>query len=145
MTKGKKLCNYLRDVRKEIADANEIDYNPTPCTHEGDCMGTCPKCEAEVRHIENGLRLRRLAGKAITIVGLSVAMASCSGCNDGTTDTAGMVEDPDSIEMQVMGDVDMAPDSALQAELDSIERVNGGKADNANCLADKKSDAPKEK
>ena len=82
MKRGRKICNALRDVRRQIAAANDIPYETTDCHHEGECLGTCPKCEAEVRYIERELSLRRAAGKAVSLVGLSLgisaAFASCA-------------------------------------------------------------------
>jgi hypothetical protein len=52
MTRGKLICETLREVRRRIAEANEIRYAPHECTHEGECLGTCPACEAEVRQLE---------------------------------------------------------------------------------------------
>ena len=79
---GKKVCASLKQVRKQIADANDIPYEVTECKHQGNCKGTCPKCEAELRYIENQLSLRRAAGLAVSIVGLSLGVAttfaSCS-------------------------------------------------------------------
>lgn len=79
---GKKVCASLKQVRKQIADANGIPYEVTECQHQGNCKGTCPKCEAELRYIENQLSLRRSAGMAVSIVGLSLGVAatfaSCS-------------------------------------------------------------------
>lgn len=79
---GKKVCASLKQVRKQIADANGIPYEVTECQHQGNCKGTCPKCESELRYIENQLSLRRAAGMAVSIVGLSLGVAatfaSCS-------------------------------------------------------------------
>lgn len=79
---GKKVCATLKQVRKQIADANGIPYEVTECQHQGNCKGTCPKCESELRYIENQLSLRRAAGMAVSIVGLSLGVAatfaSCS-------------------------------------------------------------------
>ena len=79
MYKGKKTCETLKSIRKQIADANEIPYEPRVCTHEGDCLGTCPACESEMRYIENQLNIRKMAGKAVKIVGLAtmMTMAAC--------------------------------------------------------------------
>ncbi len=74
MKHGKHICETLKAIRSEIASANEIDYTPTPCDHEGDCAGTCPACESEMRWIERQLRVRHALGKAITIVGVSMAL-----------------------------------------------------------------------
>ena len=42
-------------------------------------MGTCPACESEMRYIENQLNIRKMAGKAVKIVGLAtmMTMAAC--------------------------------------------------------------------
>ncbi len=81
MKRGKKICNALRDVRRQIALANDIPYETTDCHHEGECQGTCPKCEAEVRYIENQLSLRRAAGKAVSLVGLSLGISAAFAAN----------------------------------------------------------------
>ena len=74
MKQGKKICKTLKAIRQQIADANGISYAPTPCTHKGDCAGTCPACEAEVRYIEHELNARRLLGKAVVVAGLSMSL-----------------------------------------------------------------------
>ena len=81
MKRGKKICETLKGIRRDIAEANEIDYPPTECTHEGDCAGTCPKCESETRWLERQLRARQALGKAVAIAGLSVALGAMSSCN----------------------------------------------------------------
>ncbi len=75
MKPGKKICETLKAIRNDIAKANEIDYTPTPCDHEGDCAGTCPACESEMRWIERQLRVRQALGKAVTIAGVSMALS----------------------------------------------------------------------
>ena len=83
MNNGKKICAHLKVVRKQIADANDIPYEITECPHQGPCAGTCPKCESELRYIENQLSLRRAAGKAVSLVGLSLGISSAfmaTGC-----------------------------------------------------------------
>lgn len=80
MKRGKRICETLKGIRRDIAVANEIDYSPTECTHEGDCTGTCPKCESETRWLERQLRARQALGKAVTIAGLSVALSAMSSC-----------------------------------------------------------------
>ncbi len=72
MYKGKHTCEILKSIRKQIADVNEIPYEPVVCTHEGDCRGTCPACESEMRYIENQLNIRKMAGKAVKIIGLGM-------------------------------------------------------------------------
>lgn len=75
MKPGKKICETLKAIRSDIARANDIDYTPTPCDHQGDCAGTCPACESEMRWIERQLRMRKALGKAVTITGVSLALS----------------------------------------------------------------------
>ena len=98
MAKGKDVCEVLKDVRRKIAAANDIDYEPRVCHHEGDCMGTCPACEAEVRYIENELNRRRRLGKAVVVTGLSLGLAamaaSCSFKPNGMIERGRVPYDP---------------------------------------------------
>ncbi|MDD7317673.1 MAG: hypothetical protein SOZ80_06900 [Prevotella sp.] len=80
MNVGKNICNTLKTIRKKIADANGIEYEPAECGFKGDCAGTCPACEQEVRYLEKQLDLRRMMGKAVTIAGISTGIASLSSC-----------------------------------------------------------------
>ena len=82
--RGKEKCKYLREIRKRIATENDIRLVTEECTYKGECKGTCPKCEAEVRYLESELDKRQEKGKIITLAGLSLAgiagsslLASC--------------------------------------------------------------------
>ncbi len=84
MKRGKQTCRILKDIRRQIAEANDIEFITSECQYQGDCLGTCPKCEAEVRYLEQQLERKRMAGKAITILGISaglVAMAPMTSCS----------------------------------------------------------------
>ena len=74
----------LKTIRKQVADANEIKYEPRACHYEGECLGTCPACEAEVKYIEQQLDIRRQLGKAVAVVGISAGLSALSGCADKT-------------------------------------------------------------
>ncbi|MBP5560795.1 MAG: TonB family protein [Muribaculaceae bacterium] len=92
MKRGRKICNTLKEIRQRIADANEIDYTPNECRHEGDCAGTCPACESEMRYLEGELGKRQRMGRAIMVAGLGVGMAglvSLSSCSKPTTPNSG--------------------------------------------------------
>ena len=82
MTRGKTICSVLKTIRKQVADANDIKYEPRECHHEGECQGTCPACEAEVRYLEHELNIRRQLGRAVAIVGISAGLSVLSGCGD---------------------------------------------------------------
>ncbi len=73
MARGKQTCKILKEIRRQIAEANDIEFITSECRYKGDCLGTCPKCEAEVRYLEQQLRDRSLAGKAIALAGISAA------------------------------------------------------------------------
>lgn len=73
MARGKHTCKILKEIRRQIAEANGIEFATSECRYKGDCLGTCPKCEAEVHYLEQQLRARSLARKAITLAGISAA------------------------------------------------------------------------
>ena len=73
---GKKICKSLREIRCRIAQANDIDFTPAVCTHEGNCSGTCPCCESELRYIERQLLRRTAQGKKVALAGLALGAAS---------------------------------------------------------------------
>ena len=73
MARGKQTCKILKEIRRQIAEANGIEFATSECRYKGDCLGTCPKCEAEVRYLEQQLHARSLAGKAIALAGISAA------------------------------------------------------------------------
>ena len=73
MARGKQTCKILKEIRRQIAEANGIKFVTSECRYKGDCLGTCPKCEAEVRYLEQQLRARSLAGKVIALAGISAA------------------------------------------------------------------------
>lgn len=70
MNRGKRICQTLKELRKRIAEANHIPFETEECTHQGDCPGTCPKCEAELQGLMNALQQREQEGKSIVIEGL---------------------------------------------------------------------------
>ena len=74
MPRGKQTCKILKEIRKQIAAENDIELVISECTYQGDCLGTCPKCDAEVRYLERELEKRQRLGKAVAIAGLSVGM-----------------------------------------------------------------------
>lgn len=79
MKRGKRICNELKAVRRRIADENGIPLQQPECTHTGECRGTCPRCEAEVRYLEQALSRRLAVGKAATVAGLTLSLAACGG------------------------------------------------------------------
>lgn len=66
-TIGKAICEVLKNIRKTVADANNIFYNPEDCRHQGSCPGTCPKCEEELRILTEELLDRKSRGISINL------------------------------------------------------------------------------
>ncbi|MCR4649743.1 MAG: hypothetical protein K5776_11770 [Lachnospiraceae bacterium] len=80
---GKEKCKALKEIRRKIAENNDIYYAVEECQHKGDCKGTCPKCEAELRYLERELERRAALGKAVAFAGISLGVvstfAACTG------------------------------------------------------------------
>lgn len=98
---GKNKCKILKDIRRQIAQDNDIDYVTSECKYQGDCSGTCPKCEAEVRYLEQELAKRQAAGKAIAVAGIAATLViGAAGCgmdaNSTSYSTAGDPQPPAS-------------------------------------------------
>ena len=76
MAKGKSTCKLLKDIRQQIADANGISYQPKECQHEGDCAGTCPACEEEIRYLERELKARKGNGFGMKVAGIAAGICA---------------------------------------------------------------------
>ena len=76
MTKGKSTCKLLKDIRQQIADANGISYQPKECHHKGDCAGTCPACEDEIRYLERELKARKGNGFGMKVAGIAAGICA---------------------------------------------------------------------
>ncbi len=76
MAKGKSTCKLLKDIRQQIADANGISYQPKECHHKGDCAGTCPACEEEIRYLELELKARKGNGFGMKVAGIAAGICA---------------------------------------------------------------------
>ena len=76
MAKGKSTCKLLKSIRQQIADANGISYRPKECHHKGDCMGTCPACEEEIRYLERELKARKGNGFGMKVAGIAAGICA---------------------------------------------------------------------
>ncbi len=79
---GKNKCKILKEIRQKIAEENEIPLVTAECKYQGNCKGTCPKCEAELAYLENELLKRQKMGKRIVVAGLATAsmLLALKGC-----------------------------------------------------------------
>ena len=76
MTKGRSTCKLLKSIRQQIADANGISYQPKECHHKGDCAGTCPACEEEIRYLEGELKARKGNGFGMKVAGIAAGICA---------------------------------------------------------------------
>lgn len=77
---GKETCKQLKEIRRKIAEENDINLVIEECTYQGDCKGTCPRCEEELQYLERELEKRRKLGKAVAIVGITAVAAGATVC-----------------------------------------------------------------
>lgn len=135
--KGKNKCKILKEIRQKIADENDIPYVTRECTYQGDCKGTCPKCEAELRYLEQELEKRRSLGKTVAVAavaaGLSLSLTACKPRSEGglpgdTGDIAGMLDTvspetedalPGEVE-EIVGKIDTMPPEAEEPLLGQV-------------------------
>jgi len=120
MTHGRQVCNTLKEIRRQIADKNEIEYTTSECHFEGECEGTCPKCESELQYLENELHRRTQLGKAVAVAGISLGMAGTfAGCN-----TPKQNDTPISTEQKIVTEiVDLDTNSAIQQEEPVLQMI----------------------
>ncbi|MBQ8510903.1 MAG: hypothetical protein IJ493_13460 [Clostridia bacterium] len=114
MTKGRRICNVLKDVRREIAAKNDIPLDVHECTHKGECAGTCPRCEAEVKALERALERRRKAGKTVVVAGISAGLMVTAACSpieqlEPLDGDMRVLETTEVIETATAGDITEVP------------------------------------
>ncbi len=112
MYRGKRTCKILKEIRQEIARANDISLVTSECRYQGDCAGTCPKCEAEVAYLEQQLNLRRMAGKTLMLTGLAAGALMLGSCHGGGEKTTSATTSSTESAMKTAGAVDMDPENA---------------------------------
>ena len=63
---GKETCRILKQIRRQIAEANGIPLNIAVCSDPRPCTGTCSRCEEEMRQLREALqRIRDRGGKPV--------------------------------------------------------------------------------
>ena len=135
MMPGKQKCKMLREIRRRIAQENEIPFVTEECRYKGDCEGTCPKCESELRYLEQQLEKRRSLGKRVTVAAVALGLtASFAGCSPQVSGK--MTYDEPTSEEVVLEGVVAAPEAtetekttdetgtAAPEDFDPAENVN---------------------
>lgn len=113
--KGKAKCKILREIRRKIAEENDIELITKDCTYQGECKGTCPKCEAEVRYLEQELEKRKQLGKAVTVAALAASLTvGLTGCVPGPVAGKLEAETTDFPITQTMG---LVPKTELDGDV----------------------------
>ena len=122
---GKSKCKVLKDIRKKIAAENDIVYVTSECKYQGECSGTCPKCEAELRYLEEELAKRKNLGKTVAVAGIAAALVvGSTGCalkitdqtaglpdvQDTTYETQPFDDEPNGETIEMLGDIAMPED-----------------------------------
>lgn len=62
---GKEKCEALKQLRKLVAKANGIKYEPAECNFQGECLGYCEKCDSEAKYLESELERLLAEGKSV--------------------------------------------------------------------------------
>ncbi|MBR0409921.1 MAG: hypothetical protein IJI25_02800 [Eubacterium sp.] len=79
---GKDKCRILKEIRQKIADENDIPYVTRECRYQGECSGTCPRCESELAYLERQLARRNSMKKKVTVAALCAGMVLAqTGCS----------------------------------------------------------------
>lgn len=126
---GKKLCDKLKDIRKSVADKYELNYEPADCHHEGDCAGTCPKCDEELLDLQS-----QLSQKGITDIDVKQSIDGIADVDDVVDVMHGFVcpeqyigemEDAYAPEEHVELQEDVEPTPRGMRELMSHGRLQG--------------------
>ena len=102
--RGKQKCKILKEIRQRIADENDIPYVTRECSFQGECTGTCPRCESELRYLEQQLENRRRLGKRVSVAAL--------GTESVQSDLTGEAAPPESDIEDLAGAVDVSEPSS---------------------------------
>lgn len=109
---GKSKCKILKDIRRQIAQDNDIEFVTAECKFQGECAGTCPKCEAEVRYLEQELAKRQKAGKAVAVAGIAATiLVSSAGCLPSQTAGVPMPNPSSSYNQPLQGEPVYIPET----------------------------------
>lgn len=113
---GKDKCSILKQIRCKIARENNIPYHTTECKFEGECRGTCPKCEAELKYITSELEKIKKAGKQVAVAGIAAAMLA--------TSAGGCARKPEREQIITpAADGDMQNDASCETDNDTQENI----------------------
>lgn len=81
---GKEKCRILKEIRKKIAEENDINYIVEECDYKGHCIGVCPRCEADVEYLSKELSKKKKLAVAITGL-ISIPIITSIAASDKNT------------------------------------------------------------
>lgn len=84
--RGKEICKTLKEIRQKVAEENDIPLKEHECTYEGDCNGTCPHCDAELRYIEGELENRKADSETCSLMKIELPIRERSDEKDSSID-----------------------------------------------------------
>ena len=118
---GKEKCEFLKEIRKNMAKENGISYEPRECHHEGDCTGTCPLCEKEAAELLAELKKKENDGEQIQIDTDAIQVL------EQIVDSSEKIEDEDE-NVELLGDIppgyfEAHPLSEKERELEEQRQV----------------------
>ena len=117
MSHGKNICQQLKAIRRSIAEENNIPLEIPVCTYQGECRGTCPRCEAEVRYLEQQLAQHLKMGRVATVAGVAVSLAALTACNNSSSPSITPPDTtPTTLDTVTVCPQPELPDAAIQAE-----------------------------
>ena len=75
---GKEKCKYLKELRAEIAEKHGIDgFQYKECDFMGECVGTCPACDAEANALYEILQERNLTADTMSLKEKEIMIKEC--------------------------------------------------------------------
>ena len=68
---GKSACNTARKIRKKIAEANNIPFEPIECHNSEPCLGICDACDKEIEYLNKQIEMKIKRGEIINLEGVA--------------------------------------------------------------------------
>ena len=138
MNKGRRICDYLKSIRQDIADQNGIEYHSSECNFKGECSGTCPKCDAELIDLQNKINSIPHAKRNLTLAGIALTV-SLAGCNN----VNGKYERPLAGELKPVCTNDSIIDDNMVGDIYEIREDEDQSIDFDSVAINKKDDSVK--
>lgn len=121
---NKEKCKTLKQIRKKMADALDIDLHQQECTYEGKCSGTCPKCRQEEEQLNQAILTK--TALAAGLVTMTVGLTGCALVGRGAVEGVAPILIENAVaESQLAGDVEYIPPETGTMEYVPPEEVEG--------------------